>query len=77
MKHITAPRAVRKATNCTGPEQVFWDQTLEVEADDVGKARRHYLGHNRRTYIFVQSDVGRRITNTQQGSSYSCWSFNP
>ena len=76
MKFLTAPRAVKVPTNCDGPEEVFWDQILEVEAEDVGKTRDNHLGYQHKAYRFVGSDVGRLITHRQQGTDYACWWFN-
>jgi hypothetical protein len=75
MKYLTAPKALQLSTNCGGPLEIFWDQTLEVEPSDVGQVRPHYLGYQHREYMFVKADVGRRITNRQQGNHYQCWWF--
>jgi hypothetical protein len=75
MKAVTGPIQVRKATNCTGPDEGFTEQDFEIEACDVGRDKEHYLGHRHRTYRFIQSDIGRRIRTTQQGNWYYCWSF--
>ena len=77
MKHLTAPKAVSRSTNCGGPEQPFWEQTLEVEAEDVGRSRPDYLGYGRPGYFFTKADVGRHIISSQQGPEYKCWWFKP
>lgn len=74
MKPITLPARVRKATNCDGPEQWFIDQDFEVEAEDVGKVRDHYLGYRHKSYTVRRDDVGRHLRVTTQGE-YRCWSF--
>ena len=76
MKYLTAPKKMLLPTNCTGPNETFWDQTLQVEESDIGTTRENYGGHKHSSYKFVRSDIGRLITNRQQGSEYSCWWFD-
>jgi hypothetical protein len=75
MKYLTAPKLESRATNCGGPDQSFWEQLLEVEAEDVGRSRPDYLGHRRPGHVFTENDVGRHIISSQQGSEYKCWWF--
>jgi hypothetical protein len=74
MKALTEPVRLQKPTNCNGPLEWFIEQDFEIEAEDAGKPRDHYLGYKHKTYTILRSDVGRRIRVTKQGD-YSCWGF--
>jgi len=75
MKQISEPVRVQKSTNCGGTDEWFLVQDFEVEPEDVGREKDHYLGYRHIIYRFRLADVGRQIQVTSQGGGYTCWSF--
>jgi hypothetical protein len=74
MKAISEPVRIQKSTNCGGTNEWFLEQDFEVEPEDVGKEKDHYLGYRYSLYRFRQADVGRQIQVTSQ-PGYTCWVF--
>jgi hypothetical protein len=74
MRKLTEPTRV-VARNAWGGYSTTFHQEFEVEADDAGATRLHYLGHNHRSYAFTRADAGRVIVQMTDGKGWSCWSF--
>lgn len=72
MKALTPPVTVKKATNCTGPEEFFQDQVFEIEQADRSLA--DYGGYRRPARTLTNADNGRLVLVTTQGG-YRCVSF--
>jgi hypothetical protein len=73
MKKITEPKRVT-AANAWGRDATCTHQEFQVETDDVGKTREHFLGYNHRSYTFHHHDIGRHI-NVQSSPGWTCWYF--
>lgn len=72
---LTPTLKVKRAIDCTGPEEEFEERTQRVELCDVGTTLDHFGGHKVASYTFTQEDVGRHIREVKQGYWYYCWYF--
>lgn len=77
MRKITEPVKMGRATNCTGPDEIFEECDSRVELSDIGVTLNNYGGHKHTSYKFEASDVGRTIRDVRQGFWYHCWYFLP
>lgn len=64
---VTAPNAWGRNITATHTH-------YEVEQDDIGRARQHYLGYNNASYIFKPSDLGKTIDNMHY-EGFTSWCF--
>lgn len=64
----------RTAANAWGRDDTVDVQVFEVELEDVGRVREHYLGMNHRSHAFRMMDVGQQI-EVMTAPGYTSWSF--
>lgn len=69
-------KELRFTANAWGLCEHVYYETFEVEAEDVGKTRSHYLGYCHKDYTFTTKDVGRNISViTYPSTIHTSWSF--
>lgn len=67
-RRVTAANALGKYTTCIHTH-------YEIELEDVGKVRDHYLGYKHKSLQLTRRDVGRTINVMTDGSGWTCWDF--
>lgn len=65
------------AANGWGAMSTSLRQAFEVEKEDVGVTKEHYLGFDHSSYTFGSSDVGRviEVITYATGVYSTCWYF--
>lgn len=74
MRAISDPKKATRS-NAWGRDVTVTEQYFQVEPEDVGKFRHHYLGYNHRSHRFTSEEVGCSIVVYTDGTGWTSWVF--
>ena len=74
MKTLT-DRVQEVSTNERQARYDRWRQDFQIQAEDIGLEKVHFLGYGGRPYRFLTGDLGRKIRVYSGASGWTCWRF--